>query len=299
MILANCWTWDVDPVILPLWGPVQIRWYGVAFLGVFVGGHYLLRWQTLRAGRSEQVPTDFINYGIVGVLAGAWFGHRLFYDWHEVVRNPLYLIDITKGLAGLSSHGATIGLILSIALFARRQKIPIGEMYDRFSFAAALGSALVRVGNLFNSEIGGTPTDKPWAVCMPRFECDLRHFEYPCGVSPIPRHPSQIYEALMGFAVLGILWLVDRASGGEKRPRWLMAGTFCVVYFTGRFYVEYTKEHQVFTDPSATLDMGQYLSLPFVALGVAFIVYAFTKRLPAAGPLPPREPPTEPRTEGS
>ena len=273
--LHQCWMWDVDPVLLPIVGPVQVRWYGLAFLGVFYFGYRLLLWQMNRCGRGEAPANRFVNYGVVGLILGAWLAHRIFYEWDRLLENPLILIDVRQGLAGLSSHGAAAGLMVAMWLYSRKTKIPLGEMFDRFSFSSAMGAALVRLGNFFNSEIVGTEVNEGegawWAVCMPR---DTEH-------AFAARHPSQLYEAAIGFAVLGLLVLVDRLAGGEKRPRWLLAGTFLVSYFPLRFLVEFFKEHQVFmTDPNAW-DMGQWLSLPFAAVGVGFIVYAMKTRLPA------------------
>lgn len=259
---ANCFVWDVDPILLHIAGPVAIRYYGLCFLFVFIGGWGLHRWQFKRSGRGGQLAADFLYWGMGGVVVGAWFGHRFFYEFDRVLSNPFYLIDLRGGLSGLSSHGATIGLCIVLVIFARRHKVPLGEMFDRFSFPAALGATLVRVGNFFNSEILGRPADVSWAVCFPRVDRPM-----------VPRHPSQLYEVAIGLAVLGILVLVDRLAGREKRPPWLLAGTFFATYFSMRFFVEFYKAHQALATDSA-LTMGQYLSIPFVALGLGLIVYA-------------------------
>ncbi len=279
----SCWVWDVDPVILKIVGPVQIRWYGLAFLGVFVWGYQLLRWQLVRGGRTEEAANGFVNYGVVGLILGAWLAHRLFYDWHRLLENPWLLIDVRDGLAGLSSHGAAVGLMVAMWLYSRKSGIPLGEMFDRFSFSAATGAALVRLGNFFNSEIVGTVVNGGqgawWAVCLPRNDGNPPHGDAPVLV---PRHPAQLYEFFMGLAVLALLLLVDRLAGGEKRPRWLLAGTFLLGYFPLRFLVEFFKEHQVFGD-DARFDMGQWLSLPFVLIGVGFVWWSLTRREPASG----------------
>ena len=271
MIAAGCWTWDVDPVLLPIGGPFQIRWYGVFFLGMFISGYYLLQWQFRRGGRTREEGDGFVNWGIGGVLLGAWLGHRLFYEPALILENPLYLVDIRQGLAGLSSHGAGIGLMLACLIYARRRRIPVGEMFDRTSFSAAIATVLVRIGNLFNSEIIGRPTDVSWAVCLPRVDSP-----------PIPRHPSQLYEALGGVVVLGMLLLADRLAGREGRPRWLLSAIFMIGYFGFRFVVEFFKEHQALP-PDQTLTMGQWLSIPMVAIGVVMLVAALRWRLPASG----------------
>ena len=263
------WIWEPDPVIFPIWGPLQIRWYGLCFLGVFYFCYKMLDWQMRRGGRGEDTANRFVNYGVVGLLLGAWFVHRFFYETDRVLENPFYLIDVRKGLAGLSSHGGALGLALALVVFGRRNKIPVGEMLDRMSFGGALSAVFVRLGNFFNSEILGRPADVPWAVCFPRVDNPL-----------VPRHPTQLYEVAIGaFVVAALVW-VDRRAGKEKRPRWLLFGVFMVLFFSLRFVVEFYKAHQALPDGSA-LTMGQMLSVPYVLIGIASIIYAFKTKLPA------------------
>ncbi len=274
-MMASCWTWNVDPVIIDIAGPIQIRWYGLCFLGVFYFGYMLLRWQMVRAGRHPSNAERFVNWAVVGTLVGAWFGHRLFYEWDKVLASPLYLIDIRKGIAGLSSHGATVGLIVTIVLFSRRFRIPYGEFFDRFMWAAALSGVLVRLGNFFNSEVVGRPSDVPWAVCLPRYDV-------PHHLAATPRHPTQLYEFFIGLVIMGLLTLVDRVAGGEKRPRWLLTGTYFASYFGARFGVEFFKEQQGGVPDEWRVTTGALLSIPFCLLGVGLIVYSLVKRQPAS-----------------
>ncbi|MCA9520302.1 MAG: prolipoprotein diacylglyceryl transferase [Myxococcales bacterium] len=260
--MANCWVWKIDPVLLDIYGPLKIRWYGVMFLCTFVFGFIAFRWQWKRAGRDPEIAVDFIYWGFFGVLLGSWFGHRLFYEWDRVLRDPFYLIDVSKGLAGLASHGATIGIILAIILFARRYKLPVGEVFDRFTWTIPIGAIFVRSGNFFNSEIIGTKSTVPWAVCLPLADNNQL----------IPRHPSQLYEVLNGVVLLLILYLVDRAAGKEKRPIWLLTGTLFVGYFALRFNVEFYKAHQ--TTLHGSLTMGHYLSIPFFLAGCVMIYWS-------------------------
>ena len=177
----------------------------------------------------------------------------------------LYLIDLRKGLAGLSSHGATVGLIVTLILFARRYRIPIGEMFDRFMWSCASGAFFVRLGNFFNSEIVGRPTDVSWAVCLPRHDR-----------LPIPRHPTQLYEATIGLLILLILWGADRFAKEEKRPRWLSTGVFFTTYFTFRFFVEFFKAHQTLQDTHHSRWASFCPS--FALLGVGMTVYALKSK---------------------
>jgi phosphatidylglycerol:prolipoprotein diacylglycerol transferase len=260
-----CWTWDVDPVLLHVAGPLKIRWYGLWFLAVFGLGYLLLRWQLRRGGHSDQAARGFIVWGVIGLLLGAWLAHRLFYEWDRIGTSRWALVDLSKGITGLSSHGAAVGLMAAMALYARREGIAPGELFDRFSFSAAVGATLVRLGNFFNAEIVGAVVNQGrgawWAVCMPRHDRSP-----PWGsAAPVPRHPSQLYEAAIGIVVLAILLAVDRAAGRERRPRWLLAGTFLVAYFSLRIAVEYLKEPQVLK--GGGWDVGQWLSVPFVVAG--------------------------------
>jgi phosphatidylglycerol---prolipoprotein diacylglyceryl transferase len=260
-------TWNIDPVAIHI-GSFPIRYYSLIFVGVFLGGYALLNWQVRRGRGGEEVAGDFIVYGVLGVLVGSRLGHVLFYDLKKAVDDPLWVLEIWTG--GLASHGAVLGLIFAMWLFTRRRRIPFLEGADRFSFSAALGATLVRIGNFFNSEIVGRKTDGTWGVRFPRFD----------GQSDPPlRHPSQLYEAALGIAILLLLLLADRMWGKEKRPRGALISLFFVLYFTGRFFVEFVKQHQVMPD-SALLDMGQYLSIPGFLLGVYGLVWSFKKRQP-------------------
>jgi prolipoprotein diacylglyceryl transferase len=267
-----CWTWDVDPVLLRVAGPLQVRWYGVLFLGVFGLGYLLLRWQLRRGGYEDATARGFVAWGVIGLIAGAWLAHRLFYEWDRIATNPWALVDLREGISGLASHGAALGLMAAMWLYARREGIAVGELFDRFSFSAAVGATLVRLGNFFNSEIVGAVVNQGrgawWAVCLPRHDRSP-----PWGAAtPLPRHPSQLYEAALGIAVLAILLAVDRAAGRERRPRWLLSGTFLVAYFSLRIAVEYVKEPQVVR--GGGWDMGQWLSVPFLVAGLACLARA-------------------------
>jgi phosphatidylglycerol:prolipoprotein diacylglycerol transferase len=249
-----------------------IRYYSLLFVFVFLGGHALLKWQITRARGPAEDANDFIVYGVVGVLVGARLGHVLFYDLDKALKNPIWVFEIWTG--GLASHGAVIGLILAMYLFTRRRGIPFLEGADRFAFSAALGATLVRIGNLLNSEIVGKKTDGTWGFRFPRFD----GFENP----PL-RHPSQLYEIALGLTVLGLLYVIDRKLGEEKRPRGAMIASFFALYFTGRFGIEFFKEYEGIS-PDSPLRMGQILSLPGMLLGYFGLYWSFKNRLPARWP---------------
>jgi len=254
------WLFNLDPVAIQL-GPLQIRYYGIVFAATLAVAYILWRWQMLRGSHSKKVTESFVTWGVIAVLVGARLGHCLFYEPGRYLSDPVSIFFFWHG--GLSSHGATIGLLIALVLFARKNRLPVLEVTDCFAMSVAVGAAGVRLGNFLNSEIVGRATDLPWAV---RF---VRHDN-----GAVARHPSQLYEFAMGLGVLGLLLLVDRLAGRKKRPLGLLTGLFLVVYFLGRFLVEFVKEYQVLG--YATLTMGQWLSIvPFLA-GVGLLVW--TKR---------------------
>lgn len=257
-------TWDVDPVLID--GPVTIRYYGLILGLVLLLGYFIWRWQMRRGGYGEELIGQFVTYGVLGVLVGSRLGHCIFYEPDRCF-NPIFnVFKVWKG--GLSSHGATIGLVLALVLFARRKKLRIAEVCDRFSMCAAVGAILVRVANFINSEIVGRPTGGSWGVKFPRYDRGLPLAQVPA------RHPSQLYEVALGLVVLAVLYFVDRHYK-EKRPLGMLSALFLITYFIGRFFVEFFKAHQTL-EPSAALTMGQWLSIPAVGAG-AYWLYTVWK----------------------
>lgn len=253
-------TWDLDPVMLQ--GSVPLTYYGLIFALTVVGGFLLWRWQMRRGGHADEVSAPLMAYCLVGLVAGARLGHCLFYDWQRSLDSPLFVLKVWQG--GLSSHGATVGLVAALALYARRYRLPLAEVTDRFSFSAALGAATIRIANFLNSEIVGRPTGGSWGVRFPRHDRRL-----PLNRVPL-RHPSQLYEAALGLTILGLLLVVDHRQG-EQRRNGLLSALFLVLYFAGRFLVEYVKERQALP-LDFPLSMGQLLSLPPLALGLLWLV---------------------------
>jgi phosphatidylglycerol---prolipoprotein diacylglyceryl transferase len=267
--------WDLDPTLFAL-GPLSVRYYGLIFVITLLGGFYLWRWQTKRAGWCEDDISAFLAYGVVGTIVGARLGHVFFYEPGRYLADPISILYIWKG--GLASHGATIGLIIVVFMWARKYKMPFTEALDRFSFSAALGAAMVRLGNFFNSEIVGRLTDQTWGVRFPRFD----------GPDAPLRHPSQLYEFTMGLTVLGALLILDKIFK-EKRPRGILGASFLGLYFTGRFFVEFFKEYQTVSD-SFPLTMGQMLSIPFALFGYTWAVVAWKRKIGPATPPAKEEP---------
>ncbi len=272
-------TWDFDPEIFRI-GSLALRYYGVIFVAMLLGGFYLFRWQVRRAGGTDAQAQPLLIIGVISVLVGARLGHVIFYDPMRALHDPLWVLQFWKG--GLASHGATIGLLIGLAIFARRQKQSYLETLDRFSFSAALGATAVRIGNFLNGEVVGRLTDQTWGVRFVRFELGQLKNASNVDIETLPlRHPSQLYEVALGVLVFLTLLAVDRLCGREKRPRGLLIGVFFVVYFAGRFFVEFFKEYEGIPS-SFPLTMGQILSLPAALAGIVGVVWALRKRIPSS-----------------
>lgn len=266
--------WNISPVMLTL-GPIQVRYYGLLFAAMLLGGYLLWRWQMLRGGHTKKQAESFFLWGAIAVIVGSRLGQVLFYDPNRYLANPIEILYVWRG--GLASHGATIGLALVLYLYARKEKFSKLEMLDRFSMSAALGALMVRIGNFMNSEIVGRVTDVAWAVKFPRciYDNDL-------PLDRIPgRHPSQIYEVFLGLFVLLTLYLCDR-KWKEERPLGLLASLFFLLYFSGRFIVEFFKEYQILSPERSSLTMGQYLSLPFILIGAYGLYYTYRTHIPTS-----------------
>ncbi|MBC6607113.1 prolipoprotein diacylglyceryl transferase [Hymenobacter sp. BT188] len=257
-------TWDVAPEIVKI-GPLTLRWYGLLFMSGFVLGTFVLS----HIYRSERVSPQWVDvitiYMLVGTIVGARLGHCLFYDPGYYLAHPLDILKIWEG--GLASHGATLGILLAVWLFSRNNKFDYLWTLDRIVIVVALGGALIRLGNLFNSEIFGHETTVPWAF---KFVRDTEHLVN--GVA-VPRHPTQIYESLFCVFLLVLLYLMWNRTK-EKTPRGQLFGLFVVLLFTFRFLVEFLKEDQSDFESSMVLNMGQILSIPLIFMGLWVLLRA-------------------------
>jgi len=260
---------NLDPVFLRL-GPFHIRYYGLVFVAALLVSYLVWRRQMLRGGHPAALADRFLIWGTIATLTGARLGHCLFYEPERFLNDPVSILFFWQG--GLASHGATIGLILALFLFARRNRLPVLEMMDRFAMSAAVGSAGIRLGNFLNSEVVGRATSVPWAV---------RFMHYDNGA--VARHPSQLYEFTLGLLVLLILYVADRWAGEEQRPLGLMTGLFLTIYFAGRFIVEFFKEFQTPWGLELGVTMGQILSIVPFLVGVGLLIWVYRRRemLPA------------------
>jgi prolipoprotein diacylglyceryl transferase len=285
--------WDLSPILLRL-GPIQVRYYGLLFALMLIGGYYIWQWQMLRGGHTQREAEGFFLWGAIAVIAGSRLGQVLFYDPARYLANPIEILYVWKG--GLASHGATLGLVLVLVLYARHLKLSRLEVLDRFTMSAALGALMVRIGNFMNSEIVGRVTDVPWAVKFPRSIYDSH---LPLDRVPA-RHPSQIYEVFLGIFVILSLYLVDRKYK-EERPLGLLASLFFILYFSGRFVVEFFKAYQTLSPDRSVLTMGQWLSIPFVVIGCFMLYRALQSPIPTSSLRPApvkKEGPKQDRKKG-
>lgn len=253
--------WDVDPVIVRF-GSFAPRWYGLLFGIGFLLSFYAMRSMFLREEKPERDVDALLYWILGGTVIGARLGHVLFYDPGYYLTHPAEIIKVWEG--GLASHGGFVGVLVALYLYARsRDDQPFLWLLDRIAMPAALTGGLIRLGNLFNSEILGTPTDLPWA-----FVFELRDMT--------PRHPAQLYESLAYFAICGVLvWMYRRT---DARPRFgSLAGAFMVLVFGARFLIEFVKAEQAHFDLALPLTMGQLLSIPVILLG-AWLLYSSRSR---------------------
>ena len=253
--------WEVSPVLISLNGH-ELRYYSLFFSAMLVIGHFIFNWQMELGGYSYTI-TDFFFLAVV-VVVGSRLGHVAFYEPAFFLSNPGEILNSQRG--GLASHGTAIALLLALWWIAHRESARYIDILDRFSIPVTVGIVFVRLGNFFNSEIIGRVTDVSWGLKFPYSSID-NHLP----LDQIPyRHPVQLYEAGIGLLVMFLLLLINHRLG-ENRPKGLMAAVLLVVYFGGRFLVEFFKEYQVFNSADSLLTMGQYLSLPLVLIGLILL----------------------------
>lgn len=260
--------WDVDPEIFWITDSFPLRYYGLCWaLGLGLG-YYIVKRIYLKEGIPIERLDKLAMYIFIGTFVGARLGHCFFYEPSYYFENPLEMVlPIQKigssfqfiGFQGLASHGGVIGVIIAIIVYAFRTKTNLLWLMDMVAIGSAVTAAFIRIGNLMNSEIYGKPTNGNWGFVFERDDL-------------IPRHPTQIYEAFSYLLIFGILILVYRHKKLKKRNG-LLVGIFLILHFTARFAIEFFKENQVGFEDGMALNMGQLLSVPFILLGFAIILY--------------------------
>lgn len=269
--------WNVDPEIFRI-GNFAVRWYGLLFASGFVIGYYIMKRIFKNEGFGDATLDRLTVYVAIGTIVGARLGHCLFYEPAYYLARPLEILKIWHG--GLASHGAAIGIPLALWLFARKERKPFIWAIDRVVIVVALAGVLIRLGNLMNSEIYGVETTLPWGFVF------LRNGE------TAPKHPTQIYEALAYLITFGVLMRIYWKNMG-KQKQGLLFGVFLIMVFGFRFFVEYVKEDQVAFEAGMKLNMGQWLSIPLVLIGIAILIWAYRHK-----PVPVTKTPSDPTAKG-
>ena len=258
-----------DPIAIAI-GPLAVRWYGLMYLTAFIFfivlGRIRIRQPHIAAQgwRNENID-DMLFYGVLGVVIGGRLGEVLFYHPMYYLARPMEIIAIWQG--GMSFHGGFLGVLVAMALWARKHDRPLMEVMDFIAPLVPLGYAAGRIGNFINAELPGRVADPslPWAMVWPNV-----------GPLPLPRHPSPLYQAAIdGVLLFIVLWLYAR----KPRPYMAVSGVFAAGYGIARFFTEYFRmpDYEV-SFAGWTISAGQMLSLPMIVLGIVLLVIAYKKK---------------------
>ena len=265
MFLLSYIHWNPSEVALSL-GSFSIRWYSLCWLIGLILAYFIVRRLYREQGIDHKKFEPLFIYCFLGILIGARLGHCLFYE------PDVYLSSWTKfaeifvpmqktaegwkftGYEGLASHGGTIGIILALWLYCRHTQLKPLTVMDNIGIATPLTACFIRLGNLMNSEIIGTQTDVPWAFVFER-------------VDMVPRHPGQLYEAI-AYLLFFFIGIAIYRRHRERVGTGYYLGLCLTLIFTARFFIEFTKREQVDFENGMLFNMGQLLSLPFIALGL-------------------------------
>ncbi|CDD92725.1 prolipoprotein diacylglyceryl transferase 2 [Bacteroides intestinalis CAG:315] len=264
-------SWNPDPELFNLFGSFPIRYYGLLWGIGIVLACIIVQRQYRDRKISEDKFTPLFFYCVIGITLGARLGHCIFYDWSYYQNHLIEMILPVKqfpnegwkwiGYRGLASHGGTLGLIIALWLYCRKTKMHYMDVLDMIAVATPICACFIRLANLMNSEIIGKPTDMPWAFVFEQIDM-------------LPRHPAQLYEAIAYFIFfLGMIYLYKKSDHGQKLHRGFFFGLCLTEIFVFRFFVEFLKENQVDFENTMTLNMGQWLSIPFVIIGIYFMLF--------------------------
>ncbi len=254
---------DINPIAIDL-GVLQIRWYGISYVCGILLAWYLLRYRALKnplLGWTPVQVSDLIYYGALGVIIGGRLGSVIFYNLPYYLANPLDVLKVWQG--GMSFHGGLIGVLVALWLYSRKINQGFFETTDFLAPVVPVGLFFGRIANFINAELWGAPSTLPWAIIFP----DPR-------AGGIPRHPSQLYEALLeGLLLFGILWFYS----SRQRPKMAVSGVFLLGYGVFRSCVEFVRQPDGNIGYLAGnwLTMGQVLSLPMVIVGVILLCLAY------------------------
>ncbi|MDM1553090.1 prolipoprotein diacylglyceryl transferase [Chryseobacterium indologenes] len=265
--------WDVNPEIVNILG-ISVKYYGLLFLSGLVLCFNIVKNIYKKENLSAQAHDALFSYALIGILAGARLGHCIFYDFDYYSQHPLEIfLPIQRGpdgayhftgFAGLASHGGGIGLMIMLLIYSRKFKIPLMTVLDAIAIVLPLGGVFIRLANLMNSEIIGTPTHVPWAFIFHQ-------------VDNLPRHPAQLYEAISYFIIFLLVYLIYKKDI-FKIGKGFYFGISILLIFIMRILIEFIKVDQVEFEHGMSLNMGQLLSIPFVLLGLFFIIKSILEK---------------------
>ena len=259
----------INPVLVQ-WGPLAIRWYALAYIAGLVLGWLLIRrivsddryWNGKKRPSAASID-DLLVYCAFGVIIGGRLGDVLFYDPQYYFSHPIEIFKIWQG--GMAFHGGLIGALIGVLLFSRRYQAPALTVLDLCSLVAPIGIFLGQIANFIRPELWGRPTDVPWGVVFP-------------GTDGQPRHPSQIYEALLE-GVLAFVILYTLAQMGALRRPGIITAVFAIVYGAARIFSEFFREPDPrLEDLGRGLTMGMVLSLPLIFAGIGLLVWSYGRR---------------------
>ena len=252
--------WSADPVLLHV-GPLQLRWYGLLFVGSFFVALKVASVIFKKEGKDPALLDNLLIYALIGTVVGARLMHCFAYEPDYFLAHPVEILKVWKG--GLASHGGLLGVLVAFWIFAKRYKLDYVWLLSRMAIVGPIVAAAVRIGNFFNSEILGLPTNLPWAVVFSR-------------IDNLPRHPVQLYEALAYIALFFLLYGLWKKLTPNATTR-IIPGLFLTVMFSVRFLLEYTKTKQADYTWDLPLTTGQALSLPFIIIGLVWLAWGIKK----------------------
>lgn len=271
-MILNYIPWNLDPEVINIFG-FSLRYYSLLFVTGLLLSIAALKWIFKKEGLPPENLDKLTTYGIIGMIVGMRLGHCLFYEPSYYLANPLEIILPVKflegggiefiGYQGLASHGGGIGFLIALYFYSRKTKHPMIGAIDLIAVVVGLLGLFIRLGNFMNSEIIGIATTKTWGVIFER-------------VDNIPRHPAQLYEAICYFIIFTIMMILYKRMR-DRLKNGFFFGLVLVLIFVARFIIEFVKENQVGFEDGMTINMGQLLSLPYIVVGIGFMIYGLSK----------------------
>jgi prolipoprotein diacylglyceryl transferase len=267
--MDGIFVWDADPVMIKISHSFHVGYYGVLFVTGLIIGYFIVQ----RIYKREGVPTNQLDiillHIVAGTIIGARLGHCLFYEPGYFLYHPLEIVlPMQKmggswqftGYRGLASHGGAFGVFVAIIRYCYKYKVKTLWLMDRLAIPIPIAGAFIRFGNFMNSEIYGKPTNGRWGVIFKR-------------ANAAPRHPTQLYEAFSYLAISGLLYYLYLHQ--KNRRDGFLFGLFIALLFAARFVIEYFKENQETFEDGMVLNMGQWLSIPFILGGLGYMAYGY------------------------